>query len=385
MRARAAAVIAAALPGGELDGLLRQLRADLAIEQFRCGRALLAAAETSAARVAVIELGLDDVPGAQLAGWLAEDRRKTVLLAGPRHDLRSAAAALPAAVQPLELPCTPLWLRMLLEQPGPGRASDGGDGAARAQAIAAVSAGRSALRAVTAAMSAGQAVDAAEVGRASAQLADLAHSTGLRHILELLRSHHDPTYAHSIRVAAGLTLFAAGVGMGDGDRRLLAMCGMLHDIGKIAVPHGVLSKPSRLDDDERTLVRRHPSIGEDVLRRSPGIPAAVIEVAARHHERLDGTGYPHGLDGQGIEDLSRLAAVVDVHVALTEPRAYKQPHSDEAAFALMLESERRSLEMSYLLRYRQMVLDTRHGGDVARRAGDVASAQPPRLSRRYSP
>jgi putative nucleotidyltransferase with HDIG domain len=330
---------------------------EIAVELVDSGRALLEAAAVTRAPYALVELGVGGGSPAWIAQRLARDRDRTVLVAGPGSDPGTSHAARMGGVRALWLPCSPERLRAVLAL----RRAEPHHVTAAPETNVAVSTAWQALRGAADALAAGRPVDAGEVAGAAAQLAALADSSGLRQILDLLRSHHDPTYAHSIRVAAGLTLFGTQVGVSEADRQLLAMAGILHDLGKIAVPQAVLSKPGKLDSGERSLVRRHPGIGEDMLRRSDGIPNPVIEVAARHHERLDGTGYPRGLDGRHIDDLSRLAAVVDVHVALTEPRAYKTAHSDEAAFALMLRADLHGLEPSYLERYRQMILDTRPG------------------------
>lgn len=352
---READIIAAALPGGELAALLRHMSGELAVSLVDNGHALLDLAAVTRAPCALIEIGAGGGSPARIAQRLARDRHRTVMIAGPCADTGTAHAASMGGVRPLWLPCTPERLRGLL--PLPHRRPQPVVGSP--QVDAAIAAAWQALHGAADALTAGQPVAVDEVAAAAAQLAALADASSLRRILDLLRSHHDPTYAHSVRVAAGLTLFGSEVGVAEADRQMLAMAGILHDLGKIAVPEAVLSKPGRLDSDERSLVRGHPGIGEDMLRRSGSVPRQVIEVAARHHERLDGTGYPRGLDGSRIDDLSRLAAVVDVHVALTEPRAYKVAHSDEAAFQLMLRHDLDGLEASYLHRYREMILDGR--------------------------
>lgn len=362
----AAEVIAAAVPGGGLYRMLRRLQADLPIELYAAGSPLIAAAGRGSAATAVIELGLADLPAETVAREMASNPARRVYLAGP-HDEPLLASAAADGMQRIELPCTLDHLRTLLS--ARPHWPPGMNGAEPAAVAAALGAGWRALRGVAVAVTGNRPINAAEVGRAAGEIAGLAGSSGLRRILDLLRSHHDPTYAHSLRVASGLTLFGAAVDMTETDLRLLAMAGILHDIGKIAVPSAVLTKPGRLDAGERTLVRRHPVTGEQLLRRSMGIPAAVIDVAARHHERLDGTGYPNGLAHHRIDDLSRLAAVVDVHVALSEPRAYKPAMTDEAAFALMLEAEPRGLEPSYLRTYREIVLDTRRRDEASLRRG----------------
>ena len=97
---------------------------------------------------------------------------------------------------------------------------------------------------------------------------------------------------------------------------------LLHDIGKVAIPDGILHKPEPLTDEERTLVRRHPVIGEQILQGIPFLDAARA-VVRHHHERWDGTGYPDGLSGEEIPLSARVFAVADALDAMTTDRPYR--------------------------------------------------------------
>jgi putative nucleotidyltransferase with HDIG domain len=226
----------------------------------------------------------------------------------------------------------------------------------------AVALGREALHHVVRALQDGQTPDAGKLIEAAAGVSDLAGSPELRRMSDLLRTHHDPTYTHSLRVAAGMALFGHAIGIRADDLRALTLAGLLHDVGKARLPWTILEKPAPLSTDEWRLVRRHPLDGRQMLRQVSGLPALVDEVAARHHERLDGRGYPHGLAGAEIDEPSLLCAIVDMHVALTEPRAYKPPLGDAEALALIGSSQAGAVEAQFLRRYRELVLD---GGAAA--------------------
>ena len=176
-------------------------------------------------------------------------------------------------------------------------------------------------------------------------------------VLGTLRSHHDYTFAHSLRVATHLATFALATGMRRDDAEILAQAGLLHDIGKAAVPVGILDKPGPLDSGEWHLVQRHPLIAADVLQRSPALPAHLVRIAERHHERLDGSGYPQGLTGTQIDEPSLLCAIADVHTALTDRRAYRSPMAEEAAFVRMRELAGPQLEPALFKRYQAVMLD----------------------------
>jgi putative nucleotidyltransferase with HDIG domain len=176
-------------------------------------------------------------------------------------------------------------------------------------------------------------------------------------VLTGLQAYHDYTFAHSFRVATHLATFALTTGMRRGDAELLAQAGLLHDIGKTAVPVRILDKPGPLDSSEWGVVQRHPLVAAEVLRRTPALPAHLVHVAERHHERLDGSGYPHGLAGGQIDEPSLLCAIADVHTALTDRRAYRNPMGDAQAFAHMRAFVGRHFEPALFRRYEQVMQD----------------------------
>ena len=129
--------------------------------------------------------------------------------------------------------------------------------------------------------------------------------------------------AHLMRMARYCELIASGLDMSEEDVHVLIQAAPLHDIGKIGVPESILLKPGCLDDAEMAIMRRHPLIGEQILRDSQSkvIQAAAL-IALRHHERWDGSGYPDGLKGEQIPLVARIVAVADVFDALTTERPY---------------------------------------------------------------
>lgn len=101
------------------------------------------------------------------------------------------------------------------------------------------------------------------------------------------------------------------------------MAGLLHDIGKMAIPQQILDKPGKLTDEEFLTVKGHPVRGHEILVDGDNVTAGALEVCLHHHERMDGTGYPHRLKGDQITLLSRMGAVCDVYDAVSSNRAYK--------------------------------------------------------------
>ncbi len=150
----------------------------------------------------------------------------------------------------------------------------------------------------------------------------------------------DATGQHTYRVGQLATQVAQALGLPEFQIELIAKAAPLHDVGKIGISDAILLKPDRLDEHERTQVKRHTTIGADILRngRSPLICMAQ-EIALSHHERFDGKGYPNGLAGKDIPISGRIVAIVDVYDALTHERPYKHAWSHEEA---MLEIKRQA-------------------------------------------
>jgi putative two-component system response regulator len=112
--------------------------------------------------------------------------------------------------------------------------------------------------------------------------------------------------------------------------------GYLHDVGKVAVPDTVLFKPSALNVEEWTVMRKHPVVGESICR-GLGSLSPVLPIIRSHHERWDGSGYPDGLRGPGIPLLARVLQLPDIYDALTSVRPYKRAFSSDEALAVMQE------------------------------------------------
>jgi putative nucleotidyltransferase with HDIG domain len=149
------------------------------------------------------------------------------------------------------------------------------------------------------------------------------------------------TYRHSDLVAVLATRVATELGADDTDVTHLRRAAMLHDIGKLAISNRILDKPGRLTAAECAQVREHPLITARILERIDGF-AHLAPLAASHHERLDGSGYPHGLRGDSLTPLMRVLAVADVFEALTCARPYRPAVSvEDAVGALRAEAPAR--------------------------------------------
>src|SRR5262249_55496349 len=106
------------------------------------------------------------------------------------------------------------------------------------------------------------------------------------------------------------------------DQALAHLCGLVHDVGKIGLPAGLLEKPGALTLEERRLMEKHSEIGERILAKVEDY-AEIASIVRHHHERVDGHGYPDGMEGEQIPLISRILAVADAYDAMTSDRPYR--------------------------------------------------------------
>mgnify|MGYP001627167976 CR=1 FL=1 len=141
--------------------------------------------------------------------------------------------------------------------------------------------------------------------------------------LARLKTADNYTYMHSVAVCALMIALARQMGLDDAVTRELGLAGLLHDVGKMTVPATILNKPGKLTVEEFDIVKRHAAAGHALLQASSDIGAIALEVCLHHHEKFDGSGYPHGLKGEAISLYARMGAICDVYDAVTSNRPYK--------------------------------------------------------------
>ena len=147
----------------------------------------------------------------------------------------------------------------------------------------------------------------------------------------------DPyTEGHCTRLSKYSVALATALGLPEEERVALRRAGIVHDIGKVAVPESILLKPGPLTREEREIIQLHPVAGERICQPLRSF-RLVLPIIRHHHERMDGTGYPDGLKGNAIPFTARILSVVDVFDALTSDRSYRSASSAEDAFRLMRE------------------------------------------------
>ena len=152
-------------------------------------------------------------------------------------------------------------------------------------------------------------------GKTTIQVFDMIHN---------IRSVDDSTYAHCVNVALVSRIIGKWAKLSKEDLKVLTVAGLLHDIGKTQIPDEILNKPGKPTDEEFALIKKHPKMGYDILKKHQVDPR-IRKVALMHHERSDGTGYPMELDAEEIDDFASIVAIADVYDAMTAARTYRQP------------------------------------------------------------
>lgn len=171
------------------------------------------------------------------------------------------------------------------------------------------------------------------------------------------------THGHSERVAGLARRLAEAVGLSGPGVETIAQAGLLHDVGKIAVPEVILGKPGPLTDAEWDIMRRHPVIGAQIVA-----PLEFFQIGAvlvrHHHERHDGSGYPDGLRGEAIPLGARIIAIADVYDALTSNRPYRTALSHPEGAEYLRRAAGRTLDPRLTITFLEQVADAPAGHAV---------------------
>ena len=157
-----------------------------------------------------------------------------------------------------------------------------------------------------------------------------------RSILIALDMKDAYTFGHSTRVAFYSKELGKEIGLTSDELYKLELAALFHDIGKIGIPDSILLKPTRLDENEFSVMKSHPQRSEEILRSFKPFDD-IAKYARHHHERYDGKGYPDGLKGESIPYFSRIILIADTFDAMTSDRPYRKGLSYEIAFSELAE------------------------------------------------
>lgn len=154
--------------------------------------------------------------------------------------------------------------------------------------------------------------------------------------INMLKVSDEYTFKHSVDVATMAMVVARQHGMSEKDIHEIGIAGILHDMGKSKIPDEILNKPGRLTDEEFAIMKKHPVYGYNLLKGKPELSNEILLGVLQHHEKMNGNGYPMGVNSSKISRYARIIAVVDVYDALVTERPYKKAFSQRDAVEMIM-------------------------------------------------
>ena len=155
-------------------------------------------------------------------------------------------------------------------------------------------------------------------------------------------------YRHALDVAVYAGLLGRWLQYSKEEVAMLVYAGLIHDIGKANVLFEIISKPDALSHKEQIIAKKHVAYGVNILTQTAVVPQEILLAVEQHHERMDGAGYPNGLEGHEISAFAKILTIVDVYDALTSNRYYKKAVSPMRAGEIMLDEMKGAFDLNYL-------------------------------------
>ena len=176
-------------------------------------------------------------------------------------------------------------------------------------------------------------------------------------MLWMSRIKHENEYTaeHCLNVCILAIAFGRHLRFDVPELRVLGLCGLLHDVGKMRVPRVILNKRTTLTEEEFLIIKQHTIDGHKLLKEEGGTSARPIDVALNHHERPDGKGYPRGLKAGGISEYARIIAIVDAYDAMTSDRCYAGGMSPADAQKEIYQNRGKQFDEEYALAFMQAI------------------------------
>lgn len=188
-------------------------------------------------------------------------------------------------------------------------------------------------------------------------ISGVSSTADLFNMLHNMRQYDDLTFAHCMNVALISNILAGWLNLSQEDIETATLCGLLHDIGKLAIPDQIIKKPGRLTDEEYRMVKKHTIEGYNILKDQK-INDHIKNSALMHHEKCDGSGYPLGLNGEKIDPFAKIVAIADVYDAMTAARVYRGPLCPFQVIEIFEKEGLQKYEAQYILKFLENVVNT---------------------------
>lgn len=176
-------------------------------------------------------------------------------------------------------------------------------------------------------------------------------------MLSTLKNYDDSTFNHSLNVALIANIFAGWLGLSAEDAKMLTVCGLFHDIGKLMIPEAIIKKPGKLTDQEFAIIKQHPTLGYNILKKQ-NVDIHIQYAALMHHEKCDGSGYPLGLPGSRIDWAAQIITIADIYEAMTAKRVYRGPLSPFKVINMFENDGLQKYNPQYLLTFLEHVVNS---------------------------
>ena len=173
--------------------------------------------------------------------------------------------------------------------------------------------------------------------------------------LTALKNYDNYTFTHMVNVSVLTMSQARAMGIDGAPLRELGLAALMHDIGKVRTPTEILNKPDKLTDNEFEIMRMHVVDGAEILRRTPEMPAIAPVIAFEHHLRLDGTGYPYGVQRNGLNIGTQLCGIADVYDAMRSQRVYQQAFPSDRILQVLKRNDGHQFDQHLVRRFTQLL------------------------------
>jgi HD-GYP domain-containing protein (c-di-GMP phosphodiesterase class II) len=219
----------------------------------------------------------------------------------------------------------------------------------------------------------GRAINVAIAKKTVAQCVDsVLHSTDASLLMTQLKRRDIYTAQHSMNVCILSIALGKHLGLATEELNNLGLCGMMHDMGKIKIPLEILNKPAKLEPKELEIMQSHSLQGSKLLIATKDMYAGAVDVARSHHERLDGKGYPFGLNDVQITPYSRIVTIVDVYDAISSDRVYQKGRGHLEAINIMTKMCGTQLDKNLTYKFIECIGIYPPGSLVELKSGEIA-------------
>ncbi|TGN39247.1 HD-GYP domain-containing protein [Marinobacter confluentis] len=204
-------------------------------------------------------------------------------------------------------------------------------------------------------------------------------------LLSKIKNKDDYTAEHCINVSILAAAFGKHLGLLEDEIRVLALSGMMHDVGKMKIDDAILNKPGALTPEEFDIMKKHTTYGRNLLAALPTLEHAAVDVAYSHHERMDGKGYPRGLPSQQIPLFAKMIGLVDTYDAITSSRVYDKGRASMQALQIIHRNKGTQFDADLAVEFIRMIGVYPPGSIIEFENGEVGIVVANRKSSKLKP